>query len=105
MLRERERVIESMWRNGKPFRSADWIECISSQLASFGPDHKLHYSEYVHPCVIAGIKCLVIKRSLREHNPAAYEFILKFARDNQLSVQEDRRAQTAPPAQERRKPA
>jgi hypothetical protein len=44
-----------------------------------------------------------VKRSLRETNPAAYEFILKFARDNQLSIQEDRRAQHVMPLQERRK--
>lgn len=104
MLRERELVIESVRRDGKLFRPADWIERISSQLASFGQDHRLCYSEYAHPCMIAGMKCLVLKKSLREQNPAAYELILKFASDNQLSIQEDRRAQGAPHPQERRKP-
>lgn len=54
--------------------------------------------------MIAGMKCLVLKKSLREQNPAAYEFILKFASDNQLSIQEDRHAQGALHHQERRKP-
>ncbi|RJQ46664.1 MAG: DUF3579 domain-containing protein [Gammaproteobacteria bacterium] len=103
MPQEQKLVVESVRRDGRPFRPADWVERISSQLAGFGPDHRLRYSEYVHPCVIAGMKCLVLKRSLREQNPAAYEFILKFARDNQLSIQEDRRAQHSPPLQERRK--
>lgn len=90
-------------RDSKPFSPVDWIEHISSQLASFWPDHRLHYSEYVRPCIIAGVKCLVLKRSLRKNNPASYEFILKFARDNQLSIQEDRRMQHVSVPYERRK--
>lgn len=89
--RDTDFIVESVSENGKPFRPSDWVERISTQLASYGPDHRLRYDENVHPCVIDGSKCLCVKRALKEDNPSAYQFILKFAEDNHLRVQEDRR--------------
>lgn len=86
-----ELIVEGIRTDGRPFRPSDWIERISTQLARYGSDHRLQYNENVHPCVINGAKCLCVRTSLKEQNPSAYEFILKFAADNQLRVQEDRR--------------
>jgi len=86
-------IIQSVRVDGRIFRPNDWIERMSALLATFGPDHRLHYADSVQPCIIQGEKCLVVARGLAQHNPAAYEFILKFARDNALRIQEDRRQQ------------
>ncbi len=98
-------IVESVREDGRVFRPSDWAERISSQLASYGRDHRLHYSDLVQPCLIQGVNCLVIKKTLQEENPAAYQFILKFATDNQLRVQEDRRSQSRGVPTERRSPA
>ncbi len=95
-------IVESVREDGRPFRPSDWAERISSQLASYGRDHRLHYSDHVHPCLIQGVNCLVVMKSLREENPNAYQFILKFAADNQLRVQDDRRSQPRGVPAERR---
>ena len=95
-------VVESVKEDGRLFRPSDWAERISAQLASYGRDHRLHYSQHVHPCLIGGINCLIVQKSLREANPVAYQFILKFAADNQLRIQDDRRAQHAAVSTERR---
>ena len=84
-------IIEGVMEDNKKFRPSDWAERLSEMLASFGPDHKLHYSEFVHPCIIAGGQCLVVDRRLSETHPDAFEFILQFARQNKLRIQEDRR--------------
>lgn len=95
-------IVESVSQDGRPFRPSDWVERISTQLASYGTDHRLHYADSVHPCTIEGAKCLCVKKSLRAENPAAYEFILKFAADNQLRVSDDRRSySTGAPAERR----
>lgn len=86
-------IIESVREDGRVFRPNDWIERMSALLATFGPDHRLHYADSVQPCMIQGEKCLVVERGLAQRNPAAYEFILKFASDNALRIQEDRRQQ------------
>ncbi|MBI3344682.1 MAG: DUF3579 domain-containing protein [Gammaproteobacteria bacterium] len=95
-------IVESVREDGRVFRPSDWVERISSQLATYGRDHRLHYSDHVHPCLIQGANCLVVKKSLQDENPKAYQFILKFAADNQLRVQDDRRSQSALVPTERR---
>lgn len=84
-------IIEGVREDNKKFRPSDWAERISSMLASFGPDHKLRYSALVHPCIINGEQCLIVSRGLSETHPEAFEFIMHFAQQNKLRIQEDRR--------------
>lgn len=87
-------IIEGVNEDNERFRPSDWVERISSLLATYGPDHRLHYSQAVHPSVIEGRKCLVLAMGLRENNPQVYEFILKFARDNRLKIHEEHQEPT-----------
>jgi hypothetical protein len=84
-------IIRGVTEEGKELRPSDWIERISSTLASFGSDHRLHYSNAVAPCMINGEKCLVVARNLYKVNPEAYDFIMGFAKSNQLCIREDLR--------------
>jgi len=84
-------IIEGIGEDNKKFRPSNWVERISSMLASFGPDHRLRYSEFVHPCIINGDKCLIVNRGLSETQPEVFKFILHFAHQNKLRIQEDRR--------------
>ncbi len=82
-------VVESVVEDGRRFRPSDWIERISTTLASFGPDHRLVYSDSVRPELVNGEKCLVVDQSLRHSNPAAYEYIVQFVRSNRLRTREE----------------
>ncbi len=84
-------IIEGVNEDNKVFRPSDWVERISDHMASFGADHRLRYSRAVHPCMIDGHKCLVVAKDLQEKDPPFYDYIMKFARDNRLRIQEDRR--------------
>lgn len=84
-------VITGTTENGKKFRPSDWSERLSSALASFLVDHRLRYSAGVQPCILDGERCLVVARWLEEADPAAYAYVMGFARDNRLRVQLDRR--------------
>ncbi len=79
-------IIEGVRDDGSRLRPGDWVERISSMVAEFGPDHRLHYSTHVHPGVIDGRKCLVVEPALREKNPELFQYILDFARRNQLAI-------------------
>ena len=81
-------IIEGVREDGSRFRPSDWIERISATLATFGPDHRLRYACGVQPKIINGQKCLVLDAALREQDPAAYEYVLAFAKANQLRIQE-----------------
>jgi len=84
-------IIQGVNEDNMVFRPSDWVERISEHLASFGADHRLRYSRAVHPCMIDGRKCLVVTKELQEKHPQFYDYVLKFARDNRLRIQEDRR--------------
>lgn len=84
-------VISSIMENGKKFRPSDWVERLSSTLASFQVDHRLRYSQAVQPCVIGGEHCLVIARWLESTDRKAYDYVMGFAHENHLRIQEDRR--------------
>lgn len=82
-------VIESVREDGKRFRPSDWIERISANSATFGRDHRLHYSPSVQPKIIAGEKCLVVSQSLQHQDPDTYSYIVRFARSNGLRCHEE----------------
>lgn len=86
-------IIEGRSEDDRKFRPSDWVERVSSVLASFGADNKLRYSEYVHPCMIEGERCLVVARGLNQYSPAVYAYVMQFASENSLRIQEDRRSE------------
>lgn len=88
-------VIQGVTRNGKTFRPSDWSERLAGAMSSFGPrargirkeDMHLGYSLYVCPMIIGNVKCVVLDSRLRDVEPYAFDFVMKFARDNDLVVQ------------------
>ncbi len=85
-------VIKGIKEDGAKLRPSDWIERLSSTLASFGQDQRLKYNECVQPCMINGEKCLVVARGLSVKNPEMYDFVMGFARGNKLQIVTDRRS-------------
>ena len=79
-------VIEGVNEAGQRFRPSDWIERLSTMLATYGPDHRIVYSDKVQPVVVGGVKCLIVDEALKDENPAAYEHIMGFAKSNQLRI-------------------
>ena len=98
-------IIEGTRHDGSKFRPSDWVERISSMWAEFGINHRLTYSPKVQPCIIQGQMCLVIEKSLEESNPGAYQYIMRFAQDNNLRIQPDRRTTDIPISHDRREEA
>lgn len=82
-------VIHSVREDGQRFRPSDWIDRISASVGSFGPDRRLRYVSLVHPEVINGERCLVVAGELAETRPGLYEYIMDFARNNQLRMEQE----------------
>jgi hypothetical protein len=95
-------IIQGISVDNKVFRPSDWVERISASMAVFGRDNKLRYSNYVQPCVIDGLKCMIVAKGLSAMNPAAYDFIMGFAHANNLRICEDRRQGPKPVGDDRR---
>jgi hypothetical protein len=82
-------VILGQTPGGKAFRPSDWAERLAGVMAAFRPrkagsQQHLTYSPYVLPSTHRGIRCVVVDPALRDIEPMAYSFMLKFASDNDL---------------------
>ena len=80
-------------RDGKTFRPSDWAERLAGVMSSFRPGgaqpgSHLSYSPWCIPCVIDGVKAVVVNSELRNLEPMAWDFVLNFAKDNDLQVAE-----------------
>jgi hypothetical protein len=52
------------------------------------PGSHLSYSPWCIPTTMGGVKCVVVHRDLRDHEPMAWDFVMNFARDNDLQLVE-----------------
>jgi hypothetical protein len=93
--RAREVFILGVTKDGKTFRPSDWAERLAGAMSSFrpggmvgGPGAYIGYSPYCVPSVIDGVKCVIVNEELRGLEVMAWDFVMNFARDNNLQVVE-----------------
>lgn len=79
-------IIKGMTLQGKPFRPSDWAERLCGVTSAFGPENKLKYSPYVQPMTVGGVKSVVVEAELSSLEPRLYQFLLSFAKENELQV-------------------
>ena len=91
----REVFIQGITLEGRSFRPSDWAERLAGAMSSFrpgstqgGPGAYIGYSPYCVPRVIDGVKCVIVNEALRDIEPMAWDFVMHFARDNNLQVAE-----------------
>ena len=86
-----EIVIQGVTEAGQPFRPSDWAERLCGMMSIFGEDSRLSYSPYLKPIMSGGTRCVVVDIRLEELDPAAFRFLLSFARDNELKLRPGRK--------------
>ena len=93
-----EVFIQGVTREGRTFRPSDWAERLAGVMSSFRPGgaqpgSHLNYSPWCIPTVVDGVKCVIVNRALRDYEPMAWDFVMNFAKDNDLRVAESAPAQ------------
>jgi hypothetical protein len=53
-----------------------------------GPNARLQYSVYVRPTLLGNVKTVILDSRLRDIEPMAFDFVMNFAKDNDLLVTE-----------------
>jgi Protein of unknown function (DUF3579) len=91
----RQFYIQGVTTQGRTFRPSDWAERLAGAMSSFRPGGAhggigayIGYSPYCVPRVVDGIKCVIVNEALRGLEPMAWDFVMNFARDNELVVVE-----------------
>jgi hypothetical protein len=85
-----EIVIRGVTLKGRTFRPSDWADRLAGLVSEMGTDHRLNYGPYVQPVTRAGVRCVVISRSMEQRDGPMFRFMLDFARDNNLEVVDGR---------------
>ena len=93
---EADLVIWGMTLAGRPFRPSDWAERLAGLVSVFGDDQRLAYSPYVRPVTVAGLRAVVVGGDLATLEPRLFDFMVGFARDNDLQHAEVVGALAAP---------
>ncbi len=88
-----EVFIQGVTLSGRTFRPSDWAERLAGVMSTFRPEGSrprshISYSPWCVPTALNGVKCVVVNTALREHEPMAWDFVMHFARDNELQVVE-----------------
>ncbi|MEO8309964.1 MAG: DUF3579 domain-containing protein [Caldimonas sp.] len=85
--------IQGLTRDGKTFRPSDWAERLAGAMSCFRPEGSvggaaafIGYSPYCVPRFVGGMKGVVVNEKLRDLEPMAWDFVMNFARDNDLVV-------------------
>lgn len=86
-------IIHGKTLEGQRFRPSDWAERLAGVMSQFRPGgaqpgSHLSYSPWCVPTTLNGVKCVVVHRDLRDCEPMAWDFVLNFARDNNLQTAE-----------------
>lgn len=91
----REFVIQGVTSQGRTFRPSDWAERLAGAMSCFRPGGgrggvgaNIGYSPYCVPTAMGEVKCVVVNEKLRKIEPMAWDFVMNFARDNDLQVVE-----------------
>ena len=93
--RSREFIIQGVTKDGRRFRPSDWAERLASAMSCFRPESGasgigafIGYSPYFVPTVVDDVKCVIVSEALRGVEPMAWDFVMNFARDNELQFGE-----------------
>lgn len=94
-----ELVIRGITSSGQTFRPSDWAERLAGLVSRMGKDNRLNYCPCVQPVTRSGVRCVVVSRSLEQDYRDIFQFLMDFARDNDLEVSPGREQARGRPQQ------
>ena len=91
----REFCIQGLTKAGRSLRPSDWAERLASAMSCVRPEGSvggigafIGYSPYCVPTSLGDVKAVIVNEALREIEPMAWDFVINFARDNDLQMGE-----------------
>lgn len=81
-----EFVVQGVTVEGEILQPADWLKQLFESLSRIEKVSCKTYSDYTRPVLRDGIKSLVVRASLQEADPDAFELIKQFIAENHLVI-------------------
>lgn len=80
-------IVEGPTDDQDRFRPHNWAERLAGNLARYGKDRRLRFSDSLMPVMINNVKCLRVCPTLESSHPAVFDEIIRFAKGNRLKIQ------------------
>lgn len=82
-------IIKGVTNQGRRFRPSDWAQRLATAVARQGPGRRIVFHPRVHLTSVDGVSAVAVERDLEEEDPMLFEFLTKFARNNDLEMVEE----------------
>ena len=84
--------IRGMTADGRKFRPSNWAERLYYAVATYGPNRTVTFNPLVTLKVEPDrVNCVVVDIKLQDEEPMLFDFLIGFARDNNLVMQDQER--------------
>lgn len=90
-----EFVIQGITEGGQLFQQPDWATNLCNMLGTAGQDGRMIYSSYARPLMIDGVPAVVIRVSLQNVDPKAFDMVKQFVAEHRLKVRSGRGSRDA----------
>jgi uncharacterized protein DUF3579 len=79
-------LLRGVTKSGNKFRPSDWAERLYYALATYSPTGRLVFNPLVNLKQGEKYKCFVINPELKKKDRMTYDFLVDFAKSNELEV-------------------
>ncbi len=94
MIEYKKYFIQGTTTEGKKFRPSDWAERLCCSVSMYKPkeyycNNQIScdiYSPFAMPIILNGEQFALISEELKTIEPKAFDFIMNFAKDNDLPI-------------------
>lgn len=88
-------IIKGITRDGRKFRPSDWAQRLTTAVATHTRGRRIRFHPKVRMAAVEGVNAVVVELSLKEEDPLLFEFLVNFARGNNLQIEESGRDEAA----------
>lgn len=95
MQKETALCILGITSSGRKFRPSDWAERLAGVMSGYRPGgapscigSHISYSQWCEPNLVGNLKSVILHPDLKKEHPEAWEFVIDFAKDNDLQITE-----------------
>ncbi|MCC5796539.1 MAG: DUF3579 domain-containing protein [Methylophaga sp.] len=81
-------LIKDITKEGGKFRQSNRTEQLFGAMTSYGRRRRIRFHPRIRLASIKGVKCVVVDELLRDENEILLEFLMGFAGDNQLEIEQ-----------------
>ena len=80
-------VLLGITLSGQKFRPSDWAQRLTVAVSTVGPRKQVISHPHVHMALRDGLPAVVIDPVLEQENVIMYEFLINFAKSNDLQIE------------------